>query len=295
MDLAHVARSQAGAFSHAQARAAGLPLETIRRRVMSGRWLRLQPPVYAEAACPQQVETRLWAAVLQVGAPCLMAGAAAARLWQLPAPTGPVRVLVPRSRRPQGGADLVVVRRDVAPTDAARVGGLPVTAVERTVLDCLRTLPARPARALLEMALQRRLVHLDRLTKRIAAEPGRMGTPRVRRILSGVSAGADSAAEAALHRRLRRASVTGWSANVPVHDGRGLIGIVDILFPERRLVVEVDGRAWHVDLDRFQRDRDRQNRLVAAGYTVLRFTADDVAFRPDDVVAVIRRQLDQLS
>jgi very-short-patch-repair endonuclease len=38
------------------------------------------------------------------------------------------------------------------------------------------------------------------------------------------------------------------------------------------LVIEVDGWAYHRTPDRFQRDRERQNRLVAAGWTVLRFT-----------------------
>ena len=35
--------------------------------------------------------------------------------------------------------------------------------------------------------------------------------------------------------------------------------------------IEVDGMAHHVDVDRFRRDRRRQNALVALGWTVLRF------------------------
>ncbi len=38
-------------------------------------------------------------------------------------------------------------------------------------------------------------------------------------------------------------------------------------------------------------DLRRQNRLVAAGWTVLRFTSADVPGRPDEVVAEIRRAL----
>jgi very-short-patch-repair endonuclease len=66
----------------------------------------------------------------------------------------------------------------------------------------------------------------------------------------------------------------------------------DLAFPGCRLAVEVDGWAWHIDPDRFQRDRARQNALVLAGWTVLRFTWSDVTERPDRVVAQIRRALE---
>ena len=36
---------------------------------------------------------------------------------------------------------------------------------------------------------------------------------------------------------LRRAGVTGWSANVGIADNAGLIGYGDIVFPALRLVV----------------------------------------------------------
>ncbi len=51
---------------------------------------------------------------------------------------------------------------------------------------------------------------------------------------------------------------------------------IDIAFPVRRLAVEVDG--W---------DRAKQNALVIAGWTVLRFTWHDIRDRPADTVARI--------
>lgn len=79
--------------------------------------------------------------------------------------------------------------------------------------------------------------------------------------------------------------------NVPLHDDAGLIGVVDILFPGQRLVIEIDGRADHSDERAFQHDRSRQNRLIARGYRVLRFTWDDVVRRPTEVIATIRHAL----
>ena len=60
-----------------------------------------------------------------------------------------------------------------------------------------------------------------------------------------------------------------------------------MLFAAERLVVEIDGLAFH-GATRFQNDRSRQNRIVNAGYTVLRFTWADLTERPDEVVRQIR-------
>jgi hypothetical protein len=53
---------------------------------------------------------------------------------------------------------------------------------------------------------------------------------------------------------------------------------------------EFDGDV-HRDRDVFVADVRRQNALVAAGWTVLRFTSADVVGRPHEVVAAIRRAL----
>lgn len=64
-----------------------------------------------------------------------------------------------------------------------------------------------------------------------------------------------------------------------------------MVFEEQRLVVEIDGWAYHSTPDRFQGDRTRQNRIVAAGWDVLRFTWRDVTERPGYVIATIRATL----
>ena len=51
---------------------------------------------------------------------------------------------------------------------------------------------------------------------------------------------------------------------------------VDFAYPELKLAIEVDGFAAHSTVDAFRRDRVRQNALVAAGWTVLRFTWPEV-------------------
>jgi len=54
---------------------------------------------------------------------------------------------------------------------------------------------------------------------------------------------------------LREAGIDGWAANVEIRDGLGPIGIGDLVFRRARAVIEVDGLAFHVSPERFQRDR----------------------------------------
>jgi very-short-patch-repair endonuclease len=70
-----------------------------------------------------------------------------------------------------------------------------------------------------------------------------------------------------------------------------LVARVDFGFPQHRLVVEIDGYAYHHDRHRFQRDRQRQNDLAALGWVVLRFTWFDLHERPGELVARIRRHI----
>lgn len=74
-----------------------------------------------------------------------------------------------------------------------------------------------------------------------------------------------------------------------VRDGQGhFLARADLAWPDRKVIVEFDGDL-HRQRDVFVKDTRRQNRLVAAGWTVLRFTSADVLGRPDEVVAEIRR------
>ncbi len=64
----------------------------------------------------------------------------------------------------------------------------------------------------------------------------------------------------------------------------------DLAWPDRKVLVEFDGDG-HRDRRVFVDDLRRQNALVAAGWTVLRFSSADVLGRPDEVIAAILRAL----
>lgn len=163
---------------------------------------------------------------------------------------------------------------------------LPVTTCRRTVLDCLTALPIADARTMLDRCLQRRLIDPADLVSQVANRPGNRQLARLHRELTGAA----SEAERILHRLLRRASITGWWPNFPVTiEGHSFE--VDVAFVAAKLAVEVDGWAFHSDVERFRADRRRQNRLSVAGWTVVRFTWADLIERPDEVVRTIVRLL----
>jgi uncharacterized protein DUF559 len=79
---------------------------------------------------------------------------------------------------------------------------------------------------------------------------------------------------------------------VTLTDAHGVIGVVDLHFDGTRVVVEIDGFRAHSSRRSFVNDRRRQNRLVVVGrYTVLRYTWEDLHFRPAEVIAEIREAL----
>jgi very-short-patch-repair endonuclease len=59
---------------------------------------------------------------------------------------------------------------------------------------------------------------------------------------------------------------------------------VDFVWRERRLIVEIDGFAFHGNRVAFEQDRDRDSRLAAAGYRVIRFTWRQLTGQPEGVL-----------
>ena len=66
---------------------------------------------------------------------------------------------------------------------------------------------------------------------------------------------------------------------------------VDLLCPEARLVIEIDGPQHLADSEAFRRDRRKDALLQENGCFVLRFLGEDVAKRLDDVLDTILRTL----
>jgi len=204
---------------------------------------------------------------------------------------GRIDVVIPHSRRIVVPRGVRVHRVFVPRSEQTTRDGVPITSRRWTVLDHLGRLPREEAFRLADRAFQRRWITEQELRNRLRDHPGRTGNRRLREIAARCGDGAAAESERVMHRLLRRAGVRDWTANHPVHVDGEIVAVLDIAVERARLAIEIDGFAYHSDVDRFQRDRHRQNVLVALGWTVLRFTWADLTQRPGYVVATVQAQL----
>jgi hypothetical protein len=287
--LRRIARGQAGLFTRRQADRCGFSPYQIRRRISAGDWQVVNAPVLAFAGLRLMPPVRDRAAQLAVPG-SVLGGPSAARWWGMGvADLGCYLFVGAHYRRELAGVRLLYdpLRR----LDVQIMDGVPLTSRARSLFDCLRLLSHDRALALLDRALQQGWITLNELAGRVRAHAGRLGAPQLVALVHMAGSGGYSAAERIAVGLLRQAGLTGWVTNHAIHDRTGLIGMGDVVFPHVRLVIEFDGWAYHVTPDRFQGDRTRQNRLVAAGWTVLRFTWHDLIDRPDQVISTIRNVL----
>ena len=175
--LARVAVRQGGAFTRAQAAAAGFHPAQIERRVRTGGWERVHPCVYRYGATPMSAALVHWAAVLWAGPECALSHTSAAAIWRLPvASIDRPELIVPKRRAPRRAG--VVVHR-VARIDAGDIlqpHGLPVTSPVRTLIDLGGVLAADDLEMVLLHALSHRLTTVRALGVRLA-EMGTAGRP----------------------------------------------------------------------------------------------------------------------
>ena len=68
----------------------------------------------------------------------------------------------------------------------------------------------------------------------------------------------------------------------------GFRGLVDVAWPAKKLIVELDGRRWHAVSEAQQNDRRRDRQANAHGWLVLRFGWEEIVERPTEVVAQLR-------
>lgn len=285
------ASRQYGLFTSAQAVAGGATEGQVRWRQESGRWVRVAGDALAQVDLAITPWIRAQAAGLTWPDAVVCLGSAA-QVHHLPGPhDSAVHVIVPNRRAGRRG--LVTHRLRLDPDDVVPCGLSRVTSLQRTLFDCLGRLPEHEASSLLAWAVTRDLLNAPALERALAHRPKWWGNVRRRQAVLDAADGVLSAAERLLHELLRQAGITGWCADRRLFDGSRLIARADVLFPEVGLVLEVDGFASH-GVARFQSDRTRQNAIVAAGYTVLRFTWEDLTERPHDVIRQIRELLTTL-
>jgi very-short-patch-repair endonuclease len=275
LQLRAVARRQHGLFTLTQVLECGFTRPVVRRLLEGGVWEELCPRTYRVAASrPVDWRQRQAAVVLATGG--VASGFAAAALHGLRrVPPGPEVLL---ARAPRLELDAVVhTTRELDAVDCIEVDGIRATSVARTLVDLGGRVQGSDFEDMLDIALARRLVTVDRLRSRAEAlwAPRRAGCAVVLALLrerTPQNARAANVWEARVLREVRRSGLPEPSVNHRVRIG-GRVRYLDLAWPEAKVAIEFDGFVPHAPRRVFDDDRARQNDLVADRWTVFRVTA----------------------
>lgn len=274
-----------------QAIATGLTRTAIDGHLRRGRWSRVLPTVYLTEPAGAGIETAklhrrlIRAAWMWAGDNAVIFGGAAA-FWSgyLQDRQGPIGVIVPPTSRLSAQPAVHVVRAKLDQRDMCVENGIVITGAFRTAVD----LAAQGRNELLHRMSQGNRLRPAALQGALDRGARRRGWSTARTAVRESLTHPHSEAERLTHRALLAGGVSGWRANVElVILGRTLRP--DLVFDDVKLLVEIDGYAYHADRDAFERDRWRQNLLTADGWTVLRFTWRQVFDNPAAVVAQIEQ------
>ncbi len=167
--------------------------------------------------------------------------------------------------------------------------GVRLTTVLRTLADLAQELPLVEAVVAVDSALRLQLASVTDLTRWTAEHAGVKGVKRMRQVVEL----AEPATESQMETRLRLLLILGGlprpKVQVNLHDAQGeFVARADLYYPQRRLAIEYDGATHRESL---LEDNRRQNRLLGAGYRLLRFASGDVLRAPGSVISEVRGAL----
>lgn len=281
--IANCAARQGGAIARAQLIALGLDDDRIDRAVRAGWLIRVHRGVYRIGALsPAGV---LFAAQLALGPAGVVSHLAAAHDLGLLRGRQPavIDVTAPTTRRGRPGIRPHKAQLDHR--DVRRHRGLPVTTVSRTLLDVAPGLPDPALQAAVDEARIQRRLHLPSIEATIARACGHHGIGALRRAVARHDPGRGRAIgdfERRMIPFLREHGFPPYARNftVVVVDEPFML---DVVWLEHRVALELDSRTYHDNDPAFASDRRRSRRLAAAGWQVVRGTWDDLDDRPREL------------
>lgn len=289
-----LAEAQHGVVSRRQLLGLGVGSGAIESRVARGQLRRVQWGVYAVGHRSTGRESRWMAAVLSAGPDAVLSHRSAGALWRI-LPAMSILPEVTRRTRIQTRPDLRGHSGRLISDEVTRVDGIPVTSVPRTVLDiaaCL-TMP-QLERALNEIEV-RGITDKLSIPDLLERYPRQRGSAKLRALLADATA-LRGVTRQELEQRFG-AVLRGTDLPLPRLNAdvavRGRFFEADCLWPEQRVIVELDGRAAHATRRAFESDRERDRLLQAEGWRVVRVTwrqlRDDAAAVVSDLERILRQ------
>ncbi len=281
-----LAERQHAVVSRRQLLELGLDRGAIVHRLKLARLCPVHRGVYTIGHRLLTQDGRWMAAVLTYGPGAVLSHRAAAALWGMRGGTW-VEVTVPSGRH---GRDGIQVHRSQLPDDERTTHrGIPTTTVPRTLLDLSAFVKRHEVRSALRRAEQLRLTDPLSLHDLTTRYPRRPGLAAIRALLEEASIGA-RIIRSELEERFQHFLI---KIGLPLPQTNAVIEgyEVDCVWPEQRLIVELDGHATHSPTYAFELDRARDRRLQSAGWHVIRITWRQLELEADLVEADLRRLL----
>ena len=284
LEIGRIAECQRWLVHRRQLLAAGIGRSAIARRLRSGRLHVVYRDVYLHGRPGFEPFGLTTAAVLHFHPRAIVSHRTAAALWGLldsQDAEKPVKLtLIARGAHPRRG--LKVHRVATLPAaDLRRHRGLPVSSPARTLVDlagCLSTLELENA---LAVCRNRNLARDGQIRAALERAPWRAGAASLRALLD-----AETVARTRSRAERRLISLLG-AADLPEPIANAIVcgHEVDLHWPAQRLIVEFDGWETHRTRAAFETDRRRDQRLIAAGYRVIRITWWQLVNEPYAVIA----------
>jgi predicted transcriptional regulator of viral defense system/very-short-patch-repair endonuclease len=282
-----VAARQLGVVAYGQLLAVGLSPSTIERWVRDGRLIRVHHGVFAVGHAALTLDARRIAAVLAAGPDATLTDRSGAATWRLLPDNGPrYHVTTPRA----GGRErvpFIAHRRTLRPDEVTTVRGIPVTTVERTLLDVAATCRPDDLAKALERAEELRLLDLHKLRRQIACSKGQRGVARLRAAVDALEPGDPrkirSKLERGVLRLIKQHGLPEPQVNLWLFEWE-----VDLHWPELNIVIELDGWQAHRTKAARDRDYDRDLGLALRGYETHRISWDQYRDQRSAVLAALR-------
>ena len=284
---------QSGIVSRQQLVGLGLTPTEAKANLITGRWRRMLPGVYATFTGPVDAIGRSWAAVLYAGSGAAVAGRAALWLWSLVnEPPDLLTIAVPETRRVRGQPGVRVERRrglNIAAAPSLRHPSAvpPRLRLEEALLDVTSVSTESAALDLLLRATQRRLTTAPRLRRSIEQRSRLRWRDVLIEALTDVDEGIASPLETRYcHDVERRHRLPAGVRNRPEVRADGRRRYRDVRYRDWQVIVELDGREAHPK-DQAFRDLRRDNDSTVEGDMTLRYGWRDVVGDPCAVAAQV--------
>jgi len=281
-DLSTIATDQHGLLTAAQLLDAGYSRRMIGLRVREGILRRRAKGVLQLAGTASSWHQDLLVAVL--AAQGVASHRSASRLWGFRSVDSEVEIAVRFPRNVLVDGAIVHRSRDLEPADVTEVDGIPASTPERTICDLGLIFPEEEVHRILRHAIAQGLV-LPRdlwMMRQRTSKQGRNGTGVLERVLDALPEGTEyteSGLEIQFLELCERFGIPWPVAQFPVQVA-GRRFRLDFAWPASRVFVEIDGAEFHSSPTQIANDGGRQNLLVGAGWTPLRFTATQLSKSP---------------